>query len=267
MSENEKQSSNDTESNMDVTDGLIENAKCEHITDVKDETVSGISSVNTTDKDSVYERCTTGTECSSPDKVEIEADVDAECSVKIDSAIKHAVTSVNDGMNEGYGEPNITSSDTRVKYSSWNFDEIVFPNFFSGDQVVNIHRPNTDYIPQGSDLDFHNKSYDYDKTKFINTKKDKKKNQLKDKESEKNLEFSHPDIMTGWQKVKKSCRNWTEYKQARIREKQSWNRSTAFPHLYNDKIEPLVKPESASCTCKYSPYDLLLFDLIILVKF
>lgn len=137
-----------------------------------------------------------------------------------------------------------------TKLSEWNFDEIVFPNFKTSKETVVVIKPKVAYIPQGHDTQFTNDQYSFNKKEYINTKKQRMKQQLLDEEKVRQLDFSCAEIMTGWHKVKQSCTNWREYKAAVEKEKASWDRSAVFPHLYSDKVAPLVKPELARSTCK-----------------
>ncbi|XP_045212212.2 tRNA-splicing endonuclease subunit Sen54-like [Mercenaria mercenaria] len=141
------------------------------------------------------------------------------------------------------------AGETQTKTSKWNFDEIKFPDFKNSEERVSVQKPDVKYIPQDHEVSFCESEYSFEKKQYINTKKLKKKQQILDEALVQELDFSYPEIMTGWHKVKKSCTSWKEYKMAVKKEKASWDRSTIFPHLYGDKVKPLVKPELARSTC------------------
>ena len=137
-----------------------------------------------------------------------------------------------------------------TKQSRSNFEDIEFPNFKSTGDKVLVPCPNTKYIPQGCDVSFSDCVYSFEKKLYINTKKITRKQRILDEAVVQQLDFSYPEIMTGWYKVKKSCSNWKQYKAALQKEKSTRNRSAKFPHLYGDKVKPLVQPENSKSTCK-----------------
>ncbi|KAL4240486.1 tRNA splicing endonuclease 54 [Mactra antiquata] len=179
-----------------------------------------------------------------------ELHVGETCDMDVDSSENPSldVACPKDYINNSEGRTDIACSKNEQKYCLWNFDEIVFPNFSSADKTVSILKPLVTYIPQGPGTDFKSQSYVYNKSIYINTKKEKKKDKRQDEKSKKYLEFSNPEVMTRWQRAKKSCKNWAEYKLAIIKDKETMKRADMFPHLYKDDIEPLVKPESAKST-------------------
>ena len=141
------------------------------------------------------------------------------------------------------------------KYNSanWNFEEINFPDFGAsvGDKTIELQRPDGKLIPGHFDLAQEN--YQFDRKEMINKKAIK--NLPEDFDwSDEVLEFSYPEIMTDRVNVKKSCRNWTEYKNCQYQASASWDRSRDLPHLYGSKVRPVVLPEDATSTSKFCYY-------------
>ncbi|XP_060575614.1 tRNA-splicing endonuclease subunit Sen54-like [Ruditapes philippinarum] len=179
---------------------------------------------------------------------------DVSCLKHLSENIKTPKSSnlgINDVNQEGLCNEMPGNKDNEVeetKQSRSNFDDIEFPNFKSSSERVLVHSPNVKYIPQGPDVSFSETQYSFDKKLYINTKKIKRKQQILDEALVQELDFSYPEIMTSWYKVKKSCTNWQQYKMAVQKEKSSWDRKSVFPHLYGDKVKPLVKPENSRST-------------------
>lgn len=126
----------------------------------------------------------------------------------------------------------------------WDFSEIVFPNFSSEEKVIRVAKPNSAYIP--FECDFVNSEYTFEKARFINTKRMKKREFHM--ESDEKLDFSCPEIMSGLYKDLKTCKNWTEYKELIKITRASYNRNKMFPHFYGGDLEPLIRPEEATST-------------------
>ena len=135
--------------------------------------------------------------------------------------------------------------------TNWNFDEINFPDFGTGigEKTVEIRRPDGKLLPGHFDLALEN--YCFDRKVMINKKATKSLHEQFDW-NEETLDFSYPDIMTDHVNVKKSCRNWTEYKNCQYHASASWDRSHDLPHLYGDKVGPVVLPEDAASTSMYT---------------
>ena len=160
---------------------------------------------------------------------------------------------------------NISSQAHIYKTANWNFEEIKFPDFGRevGEKTVELRRPDGKLLPGHFDL--AQESYSYHRVDMINKKATK--NLPEDFGwSDEILEFSYPDIMTDHVNVKKSCRNWTEYKSYQYQTSVSWDRSHDLPHLYGDKVRPVVSPEDATSTSKFSKsYKLCLHTYAIYV--
>lgn len=186
--------------------------------------------------------------------------------------LSESKVSLNTGNQDSDSQTSCELEDKRskrnlTKLSEWNFDEIVFPDFKTSQETVFVTKPKGAYIPQGHDTQFTNEQYSFNKKEYINTKKQRMKQQLLDEEKVQQLDFSYAEIMTGWHKVKKSCTNWRDYKAAVEKEKASWDRSAVFPHLYGDKVKPLVKPELARSTCNIIFLSLFCFQEKYLYNF
>lgn len=138
----------------------------------------------------------------------------------------------------------------KLNLSNWNFNEIVFPDFGTGvDGVddVKLTRPQGRLLPGHFDL--AKEQYHFNRKEMINKKTVK---YLSEEFSwnDESLEFSYPEIMTGHSDVKKSCKNWAEYKSCQNLYSKSWDRSQYLSHLYGDEVKPLVLPEDAASTSK-----------------
>lgn len=132
------------------------------------------------------------------------------------------------------------------KYSNWDFNEIVFPNFSTSESVISIPAPNKKCVPGHFNLSLS--EYRFEKKLYINTKKEKRERGEKREEEIENLKFSFSEIMTNARKCGKSCKNWAEYKKGVKQKEECWDRSHDLPHLYADGLQPLVKPELATST-------------------
>ena len=142
------------------------------------------------------------------------------------------------------------SQKQKYNIADWNFEEINFPDFGArvGDKTVELQRPDGKLIPGHFDLAQEN--YQFDRKDMINKKA--MKNLPEDFDwSDEVLVFSYPEIMTDRVNVKKSCRNWTEYKNCQYQASASWDRSRDLPHLYGDKMRPVVLPEDAASTSEF----------------
>lgn len=147
----------------------------------------------------------------------------------------------------------IQKTSQKLNHTEWNFDEINFPNFGSTVEqggTTDIKRPEKRLLPGNFDL--VQDIYSYNSKEMLNKKSLKPYFNEEPSLFDDSHEFSYPEYLTGSQKVKKSCRNWQEYKTLQWKADESWDRSHDFPHLYGDKVKPLVFPEDATSTGKYS---------------
>ena len=146
----------------------------------------------------------------------------------------------------------IQSTSQKYLITQWNFDEINLPDFgksFDTAETVKLMRPEKRLLPGNFDL--VQDSYQFDRKAMLNKKSSKLYLNVEINMFDDSLEFSCPEIMTGYQNVKKSCRNWLEYKTHQWKASESWDRSRDLAHLYSDKMKPLVLPEDATSTSKY----------------
>ena len=147
----------------------------------------------------------------------------------------------------------IQKTSQKLNHTEWNFDEINFPNLgigFEQGGTIDIKRPEKRFLP--GNFDFVQDIYSYNSKEMLNKKSFRPYFSEEPGLFDDTHEFSYPEYLTGSQKVKKSCKNWHEYKTLQWKADESWDRSHDFPHLYGDKVKPLVLPEDATSTGKYS---------------
>ena len=137
---------------------------------------------------------------------------------------------------------------TEVRYSSWNFDKIIFPDFGIDTSTIVLEQPHKNQTPDNFETNCT--KYQFERVSSINQKKEKKKSKKEETDIDKNLKFSNPFMGLGYNKGIKSCKNWQEYKLEMNRRRTERKRRSEFPHLYAD-VEPLVKPEGAISTGMY----------------
>ena len=147
----------------------------------------------------------------------------------------------------------IQRTSQKLNHTDWNFDEINLPNLaisFEQGGTIDIKRPEKRFLPGNFDL--AQDIYSYNSKEMLNKKSFRPYFNEEPGLFDDSHEFSYPEYLTGSQKVKKSCKNWHEYKTLQWKADESWDRSHDFPHLYGDKVKPLVLPEDATSTGKYS---------------
>ena len=140
----------------------------------------------------------------------------------------------------------------RLSVTKWNFDQLNLPNFGKGAdtaETVVLTQPEGRLMPGNFEL--AQECYQFDRKAMLNKKTTKQYRNDEVSLLDGSLEFSYPEIMRGQKKVKKSCRNWQEYKSQQWKASESWDRSHDLSHLYGDEVKPLVLPEDAVCTSKF----------------
>ena len=145
----------------------------------------------------------------------------------------------------------IRETSGRLSVTKWNFDQLNLPNFGKGvdtAETVVLTRPQGRLMPEN--LELAQECYQFDRKAMLNKKTTKRYRNDEVSLLDGSLEFSYPEIMRGQKKVKKSCRNWQEYKSQQWEASESWDRSHDLSHLYGDEIKPLVLPEDAVYTSK-----------------
>ena len=163
---------------------------------------------------------------------------------------------VSEGVMKSFSDLSvwtIRETSERLSVTKWNFDQLNLPNFGKGedtDETVLLTRPQGRLMP--GNLELAQECYQFDRKAMLNKKTTKQYRNDEVSLLDGSLEFSYPEIMRGQKKVKRSCRNWLEYKSQQWKASESWDRSHDLSHLYGDEIKPLVLPEDAVCTSKFT---------------